>query len=55
MKLFICNYTYKTLHCTESCLHGMKPHPKDECTQLEYCEIVDEEIKCRPLTKGELK
>lgn len=54
--LVICNIKdeFVTDHCRQKCLHG-RTHEKDECTSLEFCDIVNRKIKCRKLYKKELK
>ena len=53
--LYICNVKHPSQHCRVTCLHGKAPHPVDDCTQPEYCDITREDVCCRKVGKRELK
>lgn len=53
-KLYLCNVKKPTDHCKNHCFCGMGPHRPNKCTNEEYCDIVNEDVKCIPLSEEQL-
>jgi len=54
IRMYICNSREAIPHCTMLCMCG-KPHAADGCTKLEYCGIVQKDVKCVPATQKQIK
>ena len=52
--LYLCNVKKPTDHCKNHCFCGMGPHRPQKCTGEEFCDIVNEKVKCVKLSEKQL-
>lgn len=52
-RMYLCERSDEDPHCTQTCLCGA-PHKADGCTAPEYCFVIADTVRCKPISKREL-